>query len=175
MDSGSTEHILNDEKKFISFEEDYVPQHHYVELANGMKVHNISQGKGTARVALRDAHGDLKSAVLSNVLYVPSFPYNIFSVKSATKKGAVVTFGGETGMMHSSNGTSFPISSRDDLYFLNIKNNPKISNQGSAVFTYFARFGSIGNSSKSVPTISPSIKFSTRFFATTKSPFIGMC
>ena len=170
MDSGSTEHILNDKKNFISFEEDYKPQNHYIELANGTKVQNISRGRGTARIPIRDASGRLRSATLSDVLYVPSFPYNIFSVKSATKKGATVTFGGENGMMRSRNGTNFPISSRNDLYFLNLKNNPQISKRGSAVSTYFARLGNIGHSSPNVPTVSSSIRFSTRFFATTKLP-----
>ena len=167
MDSGSTEHILNDKKNFIAFDEDYEPQKHYIELANGTKVQNISRGRGTARIPIRDANGRLRSATLSDVLYIPSFPCNIFSVKSATKKGATVTFGGESGIMRSRNGTIFPISSRNDLYFLNLKNNTQISKRGSLSSTYFARFGNNGHSTSNV---SPSIKFSTKFFATTKLP-----
>ena len=165
MDSGSTEHILNNKKNFLAFDEDYEPQKHYIELANGTKVQNISRGRGTARIPIHDANGRLRSATLSDVLYIPSFPCNIFSVKSATKKGATVTFGGESGIMRSRNGTIFPISSRNDLYFLNLKNNTQISKRGSLSSTYFARFGNNGNSTSNV---SPSIKFSTKLFATTK-------
>ena len=175
VDSGANKHILNDQTKFISFDRDYLPENHYVELANGMKINDLCQGRGTARVDIRDTNGKLRSAVLSNVLYVPTFPFNIFSVKSATKNGAVFTFGRETGMMRSSNGTNFPISSRNDLYFLNLKNNYEFLQTRSDVCTYYARFDSIEHSISTVPTVSSSIRFSTRFFATTRLASFNKC
>ena len=166
---------MNDQTKFISFDGDYLPENHYVELANGMKINDLCQGRGTARVDIRDTNGKLRSAVLSNVLYVPTFPFNIFSVKSATKNGAVFTFGGKTGMMRSPNGTNFPISSRNDLYFLNLKNNYEFSQTRSDVCTHYARFDSVEHSISTVPTVSSSIRFSTRFFATTRLASFNKC
>ena len=161
VDSGSTKHILNDESKFISFDDEEVTEKHCVELANGVKVNNVSQRQGTAKVNIRDSNGNVRSTTLHKVLYAPSFPYNIFSVKSATKNGASVTLGSEKGVLRSKNGTDFPITSLGDLYFLNLERN---SNNSDAA--YFVRSTEPKIINK--PTVSSSITFSTKFFATSK-------
>ena len=121
VDSGATGHILNDKRKFVSFQSDYVPENHYLDLADGTKIGGMAKGKGRAIVKIRDKHGRLRTSTLTNVLYCPSFPCNIFSVNAATRRsrGTAVSFGADSGTLRSSNGTTFPIRNKNGLYFLN--------------------------------------------------------
>ena len=121
VDSGATDHILNDKRKFVSFQPDYVPENHYLALADGTKIGGMAKGKGTARVKIRDENGRLRTSILTNVMYCPSFPCNIFSVNAATSrsKGTTVNFGADSGTLRSSDGTTFPIRKKNGLYFLN--------------------------------------------------------
>ena len=125
VDSGSTSHIINDKNKFISFDPSYIPDEHYIELANGEKVNGIAKAKGTARVNITDEVGNLKEITLSNALYIPTFKRNIFSVRSGGKNGAMTCLGGESGTLQSKGGTIFPIHTKDNLYFLNLRRNRK--------------------------------------------------
>ena len=85
VDSGATDHIVNDERKFVSFQADYVPENQYLDLADGTKICGIVKGKGTAIVKIRDENGRQRTTTLTNVLFCPSFPYSIFSIHAATK------------------------------------------------------------------------------------------
>jgi len=122
IDSGATSHILNDKTNFISFDKNFIPEEHYVELADGTRVKNASIAKGTAVVEIRDNKGRLCRAELQNVQYAPSFPFNIISVNAATatNKGAIFLFGADSGSLCTGNGTSFPILRKDKFYFLNL-------------------------------------------------------
>ena len=119
VDSGSTVHIINDKSRFDRFEPDSQSEEHSLDLADGTKITGTVRGIGTATVMIRDEHGRNCRSTLSNVLYCPTFPYNIFSVNAATKrcKGTRVTFGADSGTLYAS-GTSFPIQNRNGLYFL---------------------------------------------------------
>ena len=121
VDSGATDHILNDERKFVSFQADYVPQNQYLDLADGTKMCGIVKGKETAIVKIRDENGRQRTTTLTNVLFCPSFPYSIFSIHAATSrsKGTTVSFGADSGVLRSSQGTNFPIRSKNGQYFLN--------------------------------------------------------
>ena len=113
-----------------------------MELANGECIKNSTEAKGSATVEIRDEEGNLRTATLTNVLYAPTFPFNIFSVKSATKNGSIVILGAESGYLRYKDGTNFPIHSKDDLYFLNINTPASNDNRSTRRDTlYFARFG----------------------------------
>jgi hypothetical protein len=66
---------------------------------------------------LRTSDSKIVKATLENVLYVPSFPQSIFSVRAATDKGAKVVFDGDKSTLFC-NGTSFPIIQHGRLYYL---------------------------------------------------------
>ena len=121
VDSGASGHILNDKTCFDWFEPDYKAEEHTLDLADGQRVKGIVRGKGRARITIRNKNGRMQQSKLLNVLYCPSFPYNIFSVNAATKqcRGTTVTFGADSGTLRANNGTSFPIRSKNGLYFLN--------------------------------------------------------
>ena len=121
VDSGANSHIMNEEKNFISFDEDYIPEDHFLELANGEKVRNVVKARGSAKVSIRDKNKVLQEAILKNALYIPSFPHNIFSVKSATQKGAQVCFQGNFGTLQAEDGTNFPVNTKNGLYYLNLR------------------------------------------------------
>ena len=140
VDSGSTSHIVNDEKKFVSFDRDFSPNDHYLELASGEKLNNVAKAKGMARVEILDENGIIRETFLKEALYIPSFPYHIFSVKAATKRGAQFYFGHNHGSMSASDGTNFPINSKRGLYFLNLQESEEQPEQ-KLQSTMFARLG----------------------------------
>ena len=119
VDSGANRHIANDESKFVSFDEDFVPQQHTIKLADGTKLTSIAQRKGTALFSIRDKNGNLRNSYLQDTLLIPSFPDNIFSVRAATKNGSSVHLFHDFGTLLSPNGTEFPIETVGDLYYLN--------------------------------------------------------
>ena len=139
VDSGATEHILNEEKNFVNFNEDYIPDDHFLELANGEKVRKAVKARGVAKVHIRDENGVLQEALLKDALYIPSFPHNIFSVKSATRKGAGVCFRSNCGTLMAENGTKFPINSKNGLYYLNLRHSQGLDSRHSS--TMYARLG----------------------------------
>ena len=86
VDCGATTHIVNDASRFISFDENFDPKCHVIELADGSKVNNIVYNRGSASVSLIDSNGNKRDGVLENALYVPSFKQNIFSVQALLRK-----------------------------------------------------------------------------------------
>lgn len=91
VDTGATSHIVN-EDNFINEDESYVPERHFIELADGTRTNSAAKKRGTVLIHITDSEGNLRSSTLENVLYCPTYPQNIFSVRSATKKGASVRF-----------------------------------------------------------------------------------
>ena len=120
VDSGSTVHIVKDIDKFVKFDKDFNPEQHILELADGSKPTNVVKGRGDVSVCLKDTDGVCHTVKLENVLYIPSFNQNIFSVKSATDRGASVNFSKDNGFLSSSkSATQFEINKHGNLYFLN--------------------------------------------------------
>ena len=117
VDSGASEHIFNDDKNFIEEDKSFVPENHFIELADGSRTQSAAKKKGKVRVNITDENGVLQSTVLHDVLYCPNYPQNIFSVKSATKKGAKVMFSQNQDELQM-DGSTFPISTVQGLYFL---------------------------------------------------------
>ena len=71
VDTGATSHIINDSSKFVSFDNNFNPNSHLIELADGSKA-NVVLGKGNAMVKLFDVRGNVQDVMLSDALYIPS-------------------------------------------------------------------------------------------------------
>ncbi len=125
VDSGATVHIVNNKNNFVKFDKSFNSQQHILELADGSRPTNLVQGKGEISIRLKDTDGVSHNVTLKDVLYVPSFNQNIFSVKAATDKGAIVQFSKDSGFLSSGNSVSnrFQIHKQGNLYFLNFINN----------------------------------------------------
>ncbi|XP_070404387.1 uncharacterized protein [Nothobranchius furzeri] len=118
VDTGATSHIINDMTRFKSFDDTFSPETHCVELADGTMCRGIAQRRGNAEVILVDDTGQQRKATLRGALFIPSYPQNIFSVKSATTLGATVTFKQGQDMLTHKDGTNFNIHVHDKLYYL---------------------------------------------------------
>lgn len=120
VDSGATTHIVTDRSKFIEFDGNFKPVDHVIELADGTRTKCVAQGRGDASVKLHDVNGNFHDVLMKNVLYVPSYNSDIFSVQAATEKGATVVFAPNYAELIAGNGKAkFNIEKRDKLYFLN--------------------------------------------------------
>ena len=117
VDSGATDHIINDVSKFVSVDRSFEPKNYDIELADGTKSSGIAQMKGTAIVHILDEDGNARKTYLNNALFIPSYPKNIFSVRAAAKNDAVFYIGRNSRLI--CKGVKFPINVIDDLYYLN--------------------------------------------------------
>ena len=118
-DTGATAHIISEKEKYVNFDENFNPKKHMIELADGSRTSDIVQGKGDACVMLRDNSGKLRKVTVKDALYVPTYEQNIFSVQSATQKGATVTFTSKCAKMKAPDGTVFDTEKQGRLYYLN--------------------------------------------------------
>ncbi|KAL7641208.1 UNVERIFIED_CONTAM: hypothetical protein RMT77_008346 [Armadillidium vulgare] len=128
VDSGATSHILCDKSKFISFEENFDPSNHFIELADGSRMNNAAIGRGHAKVSICDINGKCHNILLKNALCVPSYRQDIFSVQAAAKNGVSINFTPKFAELVTPDGTVFNIKKTGGLYFLN---NIGIKNMGS--------------------------------------------
>ena len=69
-------------------------------------------------IRLKDVNGRCVEATLTNALYVPSYPQNIFSVQAATSRGASVTFQPDHAELVNHDGTKFTVVNVVDCIFL---------------------------------------------------------
>ena len=86
VDTGATAHILNDKSKFLKFDEDFKPENHYIELADGSRACGVVSAKGRAKIILHDVEGVAHEVFLEGALFIPSYRQNMFSVQSAIGK-----------------------------------------------------------------------------------------
>ena len=54
LDTGATATILNDKSTFLNFDDNFNPENHYIELADGSRECGIVSAKGRAKVLLHD-------------------------------------------------------------------------------------------------------------------------
>ena len=119
VDSGCTRHVSRDETLFLNFDPDFKPAEHTCELADGTKLKAMAEKRGTAIVYFKSKQGDISEIVLHEVLYIPTFPANLFSVKAAVKfSSCSVYFSPSRDELITQDGTTFEITSHGDLYFL---------------------------------------------------------
>ena len=106
-----------DDSIFIDFDDDFVPEQHFIELADGRKYNNLALKKVSAKICL-DTSGRLFDSILTNCLYIPSYPENIFSIKAATLRGSSVNFHLNYAELVTENGIIFEIHCRGKLFYL---------------------------------------------------------
>ena len=118
VDSGSTKHVVNEDDGFINYDESFKPGDHCVELADGTKTWGVAKKKGDMLVKVRNSDGDVVDITLNDVLYMPSYPQNVFSVKAAVRKSnARVGFENDKSAIYAPDGTQFPMHEKNSLYY----------------------------------------------------------
>jgi hypothetical protein len=85
VDCGATSHILTDKEAFIKFDDNFEASKQFNELADGRRQAGATKARGDACVELTDSDGTRRTCILKDVLLVPDFPVNIFSVQAAVK------------------------------------------------------------------------------------------
>lgn len=86
VDCGATSHIITDETKFVSIDESFQPEKHFIELADGKRFNNLALKRGDVMLSLIDLYKRRVKATSKIALYIPLFPQNIFSMQAATKE-----------------------------------------------------------------------------------------
>ena len=59
---GATTHIVNDDSNFISTDENYKPDNHFIELTDGSRTNNVAKKRGTVDVDIVDENGTVRKA-----------------------------------------------------------------------------------------------------------------
>ncbi len=118
VDTGATTHIVNRDENFVYVDQSFAPEKHVVELADGSRSNNVAEKKGTVEISLCTSEGKTVKVTLENTLYIPHYPQCIFSVRAATNKGAKVNFVDDWGELITPDGTRFPITQQDRMYYL---------------------------------------------------------
>ena len=118
VDCGATAHIITEKDRFLRFDETFNGDKHFMELADGTRANNVALKRGDARITLKNEKGQLVDITLTNALFVPSYPQDIFSVQAATDCGARVNFRPQSAELIHSSDAKFKIEKRGRLYFL---------------------------------------------------------
>ena len=119
VDTGATSHIITDIEKFKNFDNTFQPEKHVLELADGTRTCGVASKRGDAEIFLINSEGQRVKATLKRALYIPSYPQDIFSVKTATTNGASVNFKQGRDQLIHKDGTRFDIKEYNRLYYLN--------------------------------------------------------
>ena len=134
VDCGATAHIVTDERRFINFDDTFNPAKHFIELADGSKASNVALKRGEVRVTFQNTRGQRVTGTLSNVLFVPTYPQDIFSVQAATEKGAQITFQPDSAKLVDRSGDEFNIDKRGRLYYLTVYDEEEPPDQGDSLY-----------------------------------------
>ena len=89
IDSGASGHMTTEKHVLVNFQEFAEPEN--VALGDGRVVKAL--GSGRVRMNMLFQATEAKKAVLYDVLYLPKFTCNLFSVRAAVSKGNAVEFG----------------------------------------------------------------------------------
>ena len=92
VDTGATSHIIKDIERFKNFNDPFQPDNHFIELADGSQTNGVALKRGDVEICLVKAKRNMESVTLKGALFIPSYPQDIFSVKSATANDAAITF-----------------------------------------------------------------------------------
>ena len=85
VDCGATAHIITDTSRFMKFDDTFNPDKHVTEFANGTWANNVAL-KRDVDITIADSTGTPVKATLQNVLFIPSYPQDIFSVQAAMRE-----------------------------------------------------------------------------------------
>ena len=117
VDCGATCHIINNPNLFISHDDTFQPEHHYIELADGRRSNELAVARGNAKLLFTDSKGNTANVVLKDALLAPKFPTSLFSVRAATDAGAKVVFSKGAAELIVQD-MHFKLTRRGRLYFL---------------------------------------------------------
>ena len=59
VDCRATNHVITDKSKFINFDQNFVPENHFVKLADGNQANDIVMKRGDACINLRNSKGHM--------------------------------------------------------------------------------------------------------------------
>ena len=71
VDCSVTTHIVNYHSNLISIDDNFNPEGHFIELADGMRSNNVAK-KGMIVISLRTKEGNLVKVTLENTLFIPT-------------------------------------------------------------------------------------------------------
>ncbi len=129
IDTGATSHIITDISRFKKFDEGFQSETHFMELADGTRCSGVAERRGDAEVVLIDSRGRRHKTTLTQALYIPTYPQDIFSVQAATTGGATVIFRRGKNILRCRDGTNFNIYVYNRLYYLNTVNDYCVDDQ----------------------------------------------
>ena len=92
VDTWAISHIIKDIERCKNFDDSFQSNNHFIELADGTKTNGVSLKRSDAEICQVNANGNKESVTLKGALSIPSYPQDIFSVKSATANRAAITF-----------------------------------------------------------------------------------
>ena len=81
-----------------------------LDMADESQAQGIVRGRGSAKFLCRDTDEKLTDIVLRNVLYKPSFPHNIISVRKGNQHGMTFTFAPNGAQIVVQTGASLNLS-----------------------------------------------------------------
>ena len=87
-------------------------------MADGTKTNEVALKRDDAEICLVNANGNKESVTLKGALFIPSYPQDIFFVKSATANWAAITFQKNKNELIYKNGTKFNKFVHNRLYYL---------------------------------------------------------
>ena len=102
-------------------------------LADGTECNGTAQKKGKVEVIFTSNDGVEHSVTLNDVLYIPTYPQNMFSVNKANKQKASVVFLPNSATLIAHNGTEFNIRKEHGLFWLKTGDNLHLLKQHRAL------------------------------------------
>ena len=127
--SATLSHICNNKNAFVQF----TPVHTHVKGVGGVFV--SAEGRGTMHL-ISHINNNKIQIVLSNVLYVPSAPNNLFSMTRLDELEGRVVMGNEIVRLYDKNKLLIAISKKKDrLYLLDAKAQP-VEMKETALYTW---------------------------------------
>ena len=118
VDSGCTAHSFNDESVFTEFDPSFQPENHSLTLADGTVCSGMAEKRGKVEVTFTSEKGDEHNVTLNDVLYIPTYPQNMFSVSKANLQNASVVFMPNSAHLIAPDGTKFNIKKERGLFWL---------------------------------------------------------
>ena len=110
LDSGTTTHMIKDEKLFLDIENEY-----FGTITNANSSKSLISGKRTVEIRVLNTNGSERKVRLSNWLHVPNNTKNLVSISKFRATGNEEFFG-RTLETRSKIGTVFPFEERDSLF-----------------------------------------------------------
>ena len=102
VDAEATFHVIK-----VNFDYLFQPVNHFIEMADSTKTKGVALKQGDTGICLEDRDRNHETVSLKVALYIPSYPQNILSVKSAMANWATITFKKNKNVLVYWNGSKF--------------------------------------------------------------------